>query len=171
MDEVEVKAAADRLEAEYAQQQLAGALRRKSEADLERHSTVSPCTPPPKVLSPAGGSGVSRRCSLLASNDTPSLSAAGIALALFQRRVRVHFLAVFYLQRLTPPPYPRIYAILSPELRTETVTAATAATAGRAAATQGLAGATVTHSATAATAGRQARKVCGLFKSMYFICP
>jgi hypothetical protein len=67
---------------------------------------VSPCNPPPKVLSQAGGSGLSRHCSLLADNDSPSLSAlsAGIVLALVQRRsrVRVHF---FYLQTLTPPRY------------------------------------------------------------------
>ena len=80
--------------------------RLKSEAHLERLSAVSPCNPPPKVLSPAGGSGLSRRCSLLADNDTPSLSTAGIALGLVQRRLRVHFLAVFYLQTLTLPPYP-----------------------------------------------------------------
>ena len=116
MDEVEVpEEAADRFEAEYAQQLLAEALRRKSETDFEHH--VSLCTPPPKVLSPAGGSGLSR----------------------------VHFLAVFYLQRLTSLPYPRIYAILSPGQMTETVTDATVATGGRAVAAQGLAGATVTH--------------------------
>ena len=93
MEEVEMKAAADRLEAEYAQQLLAEALRRKSETDFEHH--VSLCTPPPKVLSPAGGSGLSRRCTILADNDTSSLSAAGIALAFVQQMVRVHFWPCF----------------------------------------------------------------------------